>query len=115
MRFAEAENLARSVRNDRPGKGAGTPERNQPMSDEVLPYPRRLAAWRWHGPIREMHRRSEASEGTRLRQAIARRGRKAVHVRESRITLIWELRQCIKQEAECDGRATWSNDEQNLI
>ena len=52
MRFAEAENLARSERNDRPGKGAGTPERNQPMSDEVLPYPRRLAAWRWHGPIR---------------------------------------------------------------
>ena len=26
---------ARSVRNDRPGKGAGTHKRNQPMSDEV--------------------------------------------------------------------------------
>ena len=25
----EGQNLARSVRNDRPGKGAGTPERNQ--------------------------------------------------------------------------------------
>ena len=35
MRFAEAKNLARSVHNDRPGKGAGTPERNQPMFDEV--------------------------------------------------------------------------------
>ena len=34
--FAEAKNLVRLVRNDRPGKGAGTPERNQSMSDEVL-------------------------------------------------------------------------------
>ena len=49
---AEGQNLARSVRNDRPGKGAGTPERNQPLSDEVQPYPRRLAAWHWHGQIR---------------------------------------------------------------
>ena len=49
---AEGQNLARSVRNDRPGKEAGTPERNQPMFDEVLLYPRRLAARRWHGPIR---------------------------------------------------------------
>ena len=107
MRFAEAENLARSVHNDRLGKGAGTPERNQPLSDEALLYPTRLALRHWHGPIREMHRRSEASEGTRLRQAIARRGRKAVHVRESRMTLYSEIAN-FNTEAEYDGRATCS-------
>ena len=57
MRFAEAENLARSVHNDRPGKGAGTPERNQPLSDEVhsVPSPpRRLALARADsGNVRE--------------------------------------------------------------
>ena len=38
MRFAEVKNLARSVRNDRPGKGAGTPERNQSMFDEAMSF-----------------------------------------------------------------------------
>ena len=49
---AEGQNLAGSVRNDQPGKGAGIPERNQPTSDEALLNPRRLAARHWHGPIR---------------------------------------------------------------
>ena len=89
MPWTEAENLARSVRNDRPGKEAGTPERNQPMLDEV------------HSVLPPSRRQQEEADSG--------------NVRESRITLIWELRQCIKQEAEYDGRATWSNDEQNLI
>ena len=52
-----AENLARSVRNDRPGKGAGTPERNQPMFDEVLsvlsPSRRQALARADSGNVRE--------------------------------------------------------------
>ena len=37
--WTKAENLARSVRNDLSGKGAGTPERNQSLSDEVNSVP----------------------------------------------------------------------------
>ena len=36
------------------------------------------------------------------------------NVRESRMTLYSEIAN-FNAEAECDGRATWSNDEQNLI
>ena len=76
------------------------------MFDEAKPYCRRLGG-NMRRPTREMHRRSEASEGTRLRQAIARRGRKAVHVRESRMTLSIEIANFIT-EAEYDDRATCS-------
>ena len=47
---------------------------------------------------------------------ISRRGARADsgNVRESRMTLYSEIAN-FNAEAECDGRATWSNDEQNLI
>ena len=83
LQKGSAKNLARSVRNDRPGKGAGTPKRNQPC------------------PMKLYRTRGVSPRGVGT-------GRFGQRTRIAYDALVETSPKLIKVKAEYDGRATCS-------